>query len=195
MIPTYSKFPNHQFKHLLCKAIPRYRHQINQCLTDRKLLSFIQQYAHLMCTIFQFEMEKDYWKHVINELLFVVNWLLRMSEDLTKRYSINWDCPRTEHNIRHRQRLTENKLDQANRELYLHLQQYSSNWLIPDNTLIHQIMTIISQALTVLVKNCLQKLHTSFEEKEILMQFDVYDVYLLKSFYDLNPTEEQVSHH
>ncbi len=91
LIPNYSKFPDHLFKHLLCKAIPRYRHQINQYLADPKLLSFIQQHAHLMCIIFQLEMEKDYWKHAMNGLLSAVNWLSRMSKDLTKRYSINWD--------------------------------------------------------------------------------------------------------
>ncbi len=45
----------------------------------------------LMCTIFPLEMEKDYWNHAITGLLSAVNWLSRISKDLTKRYSINWD--------------------------------------------------------------------------------------------------------
>ena len=195
LMPNYSKFPDHLFKHLLCKTIPRYRHQISQYLTNPKLLSFIQQYAHLLCIIFQLEMENDYWKHAINGLLSAVNWLSRIPKNFTKRYSINWDYPRTEHNLRHRQRLTTNKLEKANRELYFHLQQYSLCWPISHKRFRHRILTIISQALTVLIKNGLQKLHVKLEEKKTIMQFDAYDVYLLKSFYDLNPTEEQVNHH
>src|SRR5690242_11416638 len=93
LIPNYSKSSPQLCKHLLCKAIPRYRYQINQYLTNPKLLSFIQQYAHLMCTIFQLQMENDYWKHAIYGLLSAVNWLLRMPKDLMKRYSINWEYP------------------------------------------------------------------------------------------------------
>lgn len=94
-------FPNHLFKHLLCKSIPHYRQQINQYLGVPKPLSFIQQYAHLMCMIFRVGMEEDNWKYILNKLLSTIQWLLQMSKDLTKRYSINWNYTRIEKNIQH----------------------------------------------------------------------------------------------
>jgi hypothetical protein len=194
MIPNYSKFPSHLFKHLLCKAAPHHYHQINKYLGNRNLLIFVQHYAHLLCGIFQLEMEMDYWKYTINGLLRSINWLLRMPKDLTKRYSINWDHPRTEHNIRHRQRLVENKLDRANRELYIHLEQYSSYCPTLNKTSLYSMAAIITQTLIVVIRNGLQKLHTNFQEKKCLMKFDVEYVNLLKAFLDLNPTEEQVYH-
>jgi hypothetical protein len=136
-------------------------------------------------------MEKDYWKHVINGLLSAVNWLSQMSKDLTRRNSVNWDYPRTEHSIRHRQQITENKLQRTTQKLQVHLQQYSFCWSMSKQTLMNRT---ISDALNVVIQNGLQKLHSRFEQKKILMQFDVYDIYLIKSFYDLNPTEEQVNY-
>ncbi len=112
--------------------------------------------------------------------------------NLTRRYSINWDYPRTERNIRHRQRLTENKLNRICQQVQIHSQQYSSCWSISDKTLIDQIMHMISDALKVMIENDLQNLHTRFEQKKILIQYDAYNVHLLKSFYDLHPREDQV---
>ncbi|CAF1241679.1 unnamed protein product [Rotaria sordida] len=53
-------------------------------------------------------------------------------------------------------------------------------------------MNIISNALVILVENSLYYLRTNFEQKKILLQFDINDAHLVKSFYDLNPTEEQI---
>jgi hypothetical protein len=196
LTPKYGKIQNQQFKNSLCQANPCYRQQLEQYLSSNpKLLSFVQQYAHLMSMRFQIEMEKDYWKHVIDGLLPAVKWLSRMPKNLTGRYSINWDYPRTELNIRHRQRSTENKLNRIRQQVQIHSPQYSSCWSISDKTLIDQIMHMICDALKVMIENDLQNLHTQFEQKKILIQYDAYDVHLLKSFYDLHPREDQVSYH
>ncbi|CAF5072368.1 unnamed protein product [Rotaria sp. Silwood1] len=92
------------FKRILCKTILSYCHQIRQWLTNAEILQFIQHHAQLMCTIFQLQMDNDYWKHAINVALPVINWLSRMSKDITKRNFINWNYPRTEKNIKHRQK-------------------------------------------------------------------------------------------
>ena len=63
--------------------------QLEQYLSNGKLLSFTQKYAHLLCMKYQLEMEQDYWKHVIDELLPAIKWLSRMPKNVIKQYSIN----------------------------------------------------------------------------------------------------------
>ncbi|CAF3974765.1 unnamed protein product [Rotaria sordida] len=87
------------------------------------MLHFIRRRALLMCTLSELKIEEDYWKHVADEAMPTVRWLSQASKDITKRNSINWDYPRTEHNIRHRQKLIYNKLQQAEANLKVHLQQ------------------------------------------------------------------------
>ncbi|CAF1486875.1 unnamed protein product [Rotaria sordida] len=87
------------------------------------MLHFIRHRALLMCTLSELKIEEDYWKHVADVAMPTVRWLSQTSKDITKRNFINWDYPRTEHNIRHRQRLIDNKLQQAEANLKAHLQQ------------------------------------------------------------------------
>ncbi|CAF1292873.1 unnamed protein product, partial [Rotaria sordida] len=91
------------------------------------MLHFIRRRALLMCTLSELKIEEDYWKHVADEAMPTVRWLSQASKDITKRNSINWDYPRTERNIRHRQRLIYNKLQQAEANLKVHLQQSPPN--------------------------------------------------------------------
>jgi hypothetical protein len=115
-----------------------------------------------------------------------------MSKNLTRRYSINWDYPRTERNIRHRQRLIENKLNQICRKVQVHSQKYLSCSTTSDKTLIDQTTHIICDTLKIMLENDLQYLHRRYEQKKILIQYHAYDVDLLKNFFDLYPTEDQV---
>jgi hypothetical protein len=144
---------------------------------------------------FQLEMEKDYWQHVIDGLVPAIQWLSKMPKNLTRRSSINWDYPRTEQNIRHRQRLIQNKHHQICQQIQIHSHKYLSCWSISDKTFIDQTMCKISDALKVMLLYDLQNLHIRYEQKKILIQYDAYDIILLKSFHDLHPTQEQVSYH
>ncbi|CAF1469350.1 unnamed protein product [Rotaria sordida] len=74
------------------------------------MLHFIRHRALLMCTLSELKIEEDYWKHVADVAMPTVRWLSQTFKDIMKRNFINWDYPRTEHNIRHRQRLIDNKL-------------------------------------------------------------------------------------
>ncbi|CAF1444704.1 unnamed protein product [Rotaria sordida] len=97
---------------------------IRQLLTNNTaILHFIRHRALLMCTLSELKIEEDYWKHGADVAMPTVRWLSQTSKDITKRNFINWDYPRTEHNIRHRQRLIDNKLQQAETNLKVHLQQ------------------------------------------------------------------------
>jgi hypothetical protein len=118
-----------------------------------------------------------------------------MPKNLTKWYSVNWDYPRTEHNIRHRQKLIENKLKKISQQLQVQLETYSSCSSISDKTLTDQTLHMISDAAKVMLKNNLQNLRIRFEQKKSLIPYDAYDIHLLKLFNNLNPTEHQVRYH
>lgn len=195
LTPNFDKIHQQKFKKLLCQANPSYRRRLQPYLSNQKLLSCVQKSASLACTKVQLEMEKDYWIHVIDRLLFAVRWLSQMPKNFTQKCSINWDYPRTEQNIRHRQKLIENKLKQIHHDLEIHLKTYHTCQLISKKISIDQTMHIISDALKVMLENHLQNLHQRFEQKKSLIQNDAYDIQLLKLFNDLCPTEDQVNYY
>ncbi|CAF1396239.1 unnamed protein product [Rotaria sordida] len=61
-----------------------------------------------------------------------------------------------------------------------------------DKMSFEQWMNIIYNALVVLMQNDLHRFNTNFEQKKILFTYDIHDVHLVKSFYELSPIEEQV---
>lgn len=161
--------------------------QLEQHLSNGNLLSFTQKYAHLLCMNYQLEMKQDYWKHVIDELLPAIKWLSWMPKNVIKQYSINWNGPRTEHNVQHRQNSMENKFHRISQQIQVHLQQYSSCRPISDKT-----MDMLKDAVKEMVELDLEDLQIKFEEKKVLLQYDANDMDLLKFFFDIKPTKDQV---
>ncbi|CAF4124668.1 unnamed protein product [Adineta steineri] len=195
LVANYNKLPNYLFKRLLSKSIPCYYYKIQQWLKNVKLLHFLRQRAELMRVMFQLKIEKDYWTHVLNLGMPAMIWLSAIVKNVKQQNDINWDYPRTVHNVKHRQKIIDNKLLQAENALNAHLQQQLPNEFCiqkQNKMSIDQAMHITSKALAVLIENGLHQLHTNFEHKKILLKFDVNDVHLVKSFYDLNPSEEQI---
>ncbi|CAF4248542.1 unnamed protein product, partial [Rotaria sordida] len=123
----------------------------------------------------------------------VVTWLSEVSKDVTEKNSINWDHSKTKLNIQYQQNLIQNKLQRLEINLYNYLQRYSSNLKMNDDKIsFEQWMKIICNALVVLMQNDLHHFNTNFEQKKILFTYDINDAHLVKSFYDLNPIEEQL---
>ncbi len=120
-------------------------------------------------------------------------WLSQISKDVTHKNAINWDHTETKMNIKHRQQIIRNKLRQAECNIYIHLQQpYPFYSQMKSKTSMDDIMNIIFNAPLMVIKNSLYYLRLNFEQKKTLLNFDIKDAHLVKSFYDLNPTEEQV---
>ncbi|CAF1581224.1 unnamed protein product, partial [Adineta steineri] len=196
LIPNYDQLPPCQFRDVLIKIIPlRDRQNIKQCLMNFTMLKFIQQRAQFMCDVFQLKIEHDYWNYINNLTnVPVVVWLLEISKDIIRQNSINWDHTKTKANIERRREMIQYKLQQAENHLHMHLQQpYPLSCQMETKTAMNHAMNIILNALIVLVQNSLSPFHTNFKQKIILLEFDIYDVHLVKSFYALNPTMEQIS--
>jgi hypothetical protein len=177
------------------KTISNEHHgQIEPLLNNVKVIEFFRQRCESMCSVFQLKIEQDYWNYVENLNFPVVACLSEVSKDVKKQNYINWDHTKTKENIVHRQQIINNKLEQAEINLFVHFQQpYPLDWQIQNDDSMVNSLKIIYNGLAVVLHNSLYYFHTNFEQKKILLNFDIHDAYLVKSFYDLNPTPQQVS--
>jgi hypothetical protein len=120
-------------------------------------------------------------------------WLSEASKTMLKENSLNWDHTKTKINIENRQEFLRSKLISAQNKLEIHLQTSDSwYWLTEKKTKPH-LFNIISQGLQALIENSLYYLRLNFQQKTILLKFDLIDAHLVKTFYDLKPDEQQVS--
>ena len=195
LIPNYKQLSPYRLKDLLMKAISNeHQDQIERLLNSFPVLEFLRQRAEVVCTVVQLKIEQDYWNYVGNLNLPIVTWLSEVSTDVTKQNFINWDHTKTKTNVNHRQQIINSKLEQAEINLCVHFQQpYPLDWQIQYRNSMDHSLQIIYNALGVVLHNSLYYFHTNFEQKKILLHFDIYDAYLVKLFYALNPTSEQVS--
>jgi hypothetical protein len=194
LIPNYIWLSPDTFKQLILKATPtNYYDQIQQCLARTELLKSVQQLAHLWSHFFRFKIEEDYWNYVDNLNTSTISWLSdNISQRIIRKNSINWDPRRTKTNIRYRKILVQNKLQQMEYHLLKHMCQISSKFDLKNQVHMKHSIDIIFQAFGIIVQNDLNPLHVHFEQKKLLLYFNIHDAYLVKSFYDLNPTEKQV---
>jgi hypothetical protein len=132
-----------------------------------------------------------------NLITALLSWILQFTKNMMKQNSIIGDHTKMEANIKYRQNIIENKLQPATNKLYHHMQQsppYSLGWNMQNETNREQhLMTILYDALTVLIRNGLHYFLMNFHQKKILLNTDVCDVQWLEPLYDLNPSEKQVS--
>ncbi|CAF5196845.1 unnamed protein product [Rotaria magnacalcarata] len=63
---------------------------------------------------------------------------------------------------------------------------------LKSNIRVKHLIDIIFQAFAIILRNDLNPFHIHFEQKKLLLHFNIHDAYLVKSFYDLNPTEKQI---
>ena len=83
LIPDYHKLSEHAFKNSLAQVIPFHHHGILQWLTDAQLLGFLKRHAQIMNLIFQLQIERDYWAHVISLATPVLTWLSTGAHNVT----------------------------------------------------------------------------------------------------------------
>ncbi|CAF1460714.1 unnamed protein product [Adineta steineri] len=196
LLPNYKQLSPFKFKHLLLKAISNeYRNELNQLLNNIATLQFIKKRAELLCMVFRLKIEQDYWNYIGTLNMPTITWLsLKTSKVIIKQNFINWDHTKTIAYIQRQQNKINNKLQKAIFNLYVHFEQaFPLNEQILNVMSLDDLSKIIYSALAIILEKSLHYFHLNFEQKEILLCFDIQDAYLVKSFFDLNPTLEQVS--
>ena len=192
--PKYLNVSAHQFGQSVIN-VARANHQaLPKCFKRVPVLHFYQRYARLLDKVCHLKLEQTYWNCVAETLLDAMTWLSRMPKGLNRRDSIIWEYPKTEKNIRKRQQTMLNQRQRAQDDLDAHAQE--ENWpceLAEGGSTYNHI--VISLAVETLVQQGLRSVETNFEQKKILLDIDSKEVQLVRSLYDLNPTEEQVCHY
>ncbi|CAF2107496.1 unnamed protein product [Rotaria magnacalcarata] len=196
LIPNYNRLSPNTFKQLILKHIPTtYHDQIQQCLAPIKLLKCVRQLANLWCHFFQLKIEEDYCNYVGNLNTSIMDWLSEdVSKEIIQQHSIDWDCRKTKSNIQYQTTLVQNKLQQTEYNILKHLCQLSSKFDLKSNIHVKHSIDIVFQAFAIILRNDLNPFHIHFEQKKLLLHFNFHDAYLVKSFYDSNPTEKQIHH-
>lgn len=193
LLPNYRNLSSVVFQHLLIQALPTYYHdQIQYYLRNNDMIKILQELAQLICDYFQMKIEQDYWNYVANLDMSVLIWLSQISKEVMKENSLNWDHCKTPITIRNRQIFIKNNLEQVEMNLSNYLQRHSFNLRIEQRTYDEQFMSILLNILINGIQDSLQNFINNFQKKSILLTYDINDAYLVKTFYDLNPTNEQV---
>lgn len=158
------------------------------------MLNFLRDHVVLESNLLQLHIEEDYWKQVIQLAMSAIKRLSFMPKNITRENSINWDYPRTENNLRHRLNLINNKVQQAKHKLNTHC-LHNSVFVKHENTNDSDLsMAIINDATTNLIENGLTRWRQYFEQRKIILSFDIQEVQLVKSFYELNPDKKTGFH-
>ena len=95
-------------------------------------------------------------------------------------------------NVLYRKTDIQTKLQQIEYNLSKHQSQLSSKFNLQNETYVKDSIDIVMKTFTIILQNDLNPFHLHFEQKKLLVHFNFHDAYLVKSFYDLDPTEEQV---
>ena len=193
--PKYLNVSSYQFAHLVLNTTSSNRAMVIHWFRNVKVVHFFRQYARLFDKVTHAQLEQDYWNRVDETLSNSIAWLSKMPKALTRHTSINWEYPRTEKNIRKRQRTIANQLNQAQDNLNAHLQKVKDLPYQQKREEITMEHIALSHAIETFVHQGLQPVRTNFEQKKILLEIDRNEVQLVKSFYDLSPTSDQVYHY
>lgn len=199
LIPNYEQVSLCRFRDLFLDRVACDDHpKIEHWLSDSTLLQFVHQQAALTCVVMQLHIEQSYWQYIAQLDMPAMQWITGISKALSKQNSLNWDHTKTKANIAYRQSIVSEHLERATSTLYAHLQQmflYVSSRPMKDQTRLAEVAHLLWDGIMMLVQHSLFYFRTNFEQKRILLSYDLQAAHLVKSLYDLNPTEEQVSIH
>ena len=186
MVPQYQKMARSHLRESLANALPDRHDDIMEWLADSKVFNFVKQQVYQASLIYQYEIELNYWNSVTDAAGPVLAMLSTESRRFTKENYIHWDCPQTMQNIQHRQRLIHSKLKTCQTPWNHHTKHLT---FIGITT---ACLDIIHQASKNLLQADFRPYSVKLNEKLIILDYDIHDIQLVKSFYDMLPNREQV---
>ncbi|CAF2168445.1 unnamed protein product, partial [Rotaria magnacalcarata] len=180
--PKYLKLSDQIFKQMLSKSLSD-ADKFVQLLDTSEKLKYVRTYAHLLNNVFYLKLEESFWEHYKQVCISESIWSSPMLKNIAKennlfRFKFKTQVQLEKHYqlIQKRLRTTENNLNQY--------KQQPIHESIDINTL--------STIMTAFVRQGQHKLCAEFERKKLILQFDAIDHRLIKAFYNLNPTDDQI---
>ncbi|CAF4123568.1 unnamed protein product, partial [Rotaria sordida] len=165
--PKYLKVPDQVFKDMLSKSLTD-GNSIVEALDTPEKLEFVQH---------------DFWQHYHTVCISEVIWSSPLTKDIAKENNLCRFKFKTKIQLEKHTKIIGTRLQEAENNLNSHQQQ-------PINSSFD--MNKLSTIITAFVRQGQHKLSAEYERKKLILQCDANDHRLIKAFYNLNPTENQI---
>lgn len=182
--PKYLKSSDQVFKQMLSKSIVG-AESIVQSLNTSEKLQFARTYAHLLNNVFYLKLEQDFWQYYVQVLTTEGIWsLLPFEQEIIKKNNLYRLKFKSKPQLEKYRKLISDRLQKAEFDLNQHTQQPSARSID---------MQRLSTVIPAFVRQGQHKLSSDFERRKRILQFDAHDHRLIQTFYNLKPSENQVT--
>ena len=181
--PKYLKVPDRIFKEMLSKSLTGTENFV-QLLDTPEKLQFVRTYAHLLNNVFYLQLEQDFWEYYDKILTTEGILSLPFDKEMAKTNNLHRIKFTTKIQLEKHHKIILSRLQKADNDLNKHKQQQPFDTSIDTQGL--------STIIPAFVRRGQHKLSAEFERKKLILKFDLNDYCLVKAFYNLKPTENQV---
>lgn len=187
--PSYLNTPDYIFVRMLAKSISNGEHII-QWLNTKEKIGFIRQMTKATDNIRYFDLQRRLWQDHF-DLGFKEGWWgIELTRSYAKQHRVCRTYSFTKNIIEERQKTAEDELHRNVEVLQKHLVQLEINaqqWQPSIDS------HLLSCAIDEFVQYGQRRLRDEYDYKKKMLQINAMDHYLIRSFYSLQPDEEQVS--
>lgn len=180
--PKYLQVPDQVFKQMLSKSLTGADDLIQSLDTSEKM-QYVRTYAHLLNNIFYWKLEQNYWENYYNVCTTEFIWSSPLTNDIIKENNLVRFKFKTKVQVDRHQKLIVSRLQESEDKLNQHKQK-SINGSVD--------MSKLASIIPAFVRQGQHKLTAAFERKKAILQLDANDHRLVKTFYDMEPTRDQV---
>ena len=186
--PAYLRVPDHKFVRMLANATTN-GDRIVQYLNTKEKVDFIRQMTELTNNLRYFDLQRQLWQFHYDLGLKEGRWGAQLLNNYAKQHNTCRAYSYLKHVIEKRQKSIVNQIHRIIDELQqylLKLEEYARQWQPSFDA------NILSRAMDECVKKGQQRLVEEFNYKKKMIVMNSNDHYLIRSFYYLQPNEEQV---
>ena len=186
--PDYLKLPDAIFKKMLSTALEGAEEYINTVLDTKEKLQYARIYAQLVHELFYLRLKEDFWKHYSTMMAPVPEIRsLNLSKSILKEHSLQRLQFVTPENLHKREQKMIEQVKQIEDQLNEHKKR--ATMVAADLSIdLRKLSTVI----TAFVRKGQHKLTADFERRKRLLEYDIHDYCLIRAFYNLKPSKDQV---
>ena len=187
--PSYLKMPDHVFVRRLAKSTHD-GHQIIQYLDTKEKIDFIRQMTELTNDLQYFDLQRQFWQDHYDVGLKEGFWGSQLARSFAKQHRTRRAYGIQKHVIEKRQMTIQNQMYRTIEALQgymVKLEENARQWQPSLDS------HVLSHAMDECVKKGQKRLRDEFDYKKKMITINMNDHYLIHSFYELQPTKEQVT--
>lgn len=185
----YLMIPDHLFVQQLSKTIND-SDDIIRWLNTKEKIDFIRQMTVIVNDMYYFDLQRQLWQEHYDLGLKEGWWGMELSSSYAKEHRVCRAYSYQKNIIEERQLIVTNQLDRSIETLqhyFLQLETFAQHWQPSMDP------HLMSYAIDQYVHHGQIRLRDELDYKKKMLQIDSNDQYLIRSFYWLEPNQEQVS--